>query len=133
MKYRCNVCGGICDPGEMAGGVCFDCRREEEVQRNPQQLVLGQCGQQSFTQGDAGIKRFFQFEEIVTYMHAVEVMIVPEQADDFDDFCSEVAERIENGEYDDAKSIVAAFGKKFSKENTGFCEDGSPSVEFEAI
>ena len=125
MKYRCNVCGGICDPGEMAGGICFDCRREDEAQKNSQQ--------QSFTQRDAGIKRFFQFEERVTYMHAVEVMIAPEQEDDFDDFCSEVAERIENGEYDDAKSIAAVFGKKFSGENTEFCEDGSPSVEFEAI
>lgn len=28
--YRCTRCGGICDPGELIGGICFDCRQEEK-------------------------------------------------------------------------------------------------------
>lgn len=26
--YECHACGGMCDPGELESGVCFDCRRE---------------------------------------------------------------------------------------------------------
>lgn len=26
-RYRCCDCGGICDPGELENGVCFDCRK----------------------------------------------------------------------------------------------------------
>ena len=29
-RYRCSTCGGICDPGELKSGVCFDCREAEE-------------------------------------------------------------------------------------------------------
>ncbi len=28
-RYRCAVCGGVCDPGELNGGICFECRTEE--------------------------------------------------------------------------------------------------------
>ena len=28
MEYKCRICGGICDPGELENGVCFDCRKE---------------------------------------------------------------------------------------------------------
>lgn len=28
MRYECNCCGSICDPGELRGGICFDCREE---------------------------------------------------------------------------------------------------------
>lgn len=27
--YRCNVCGGNCDCGELVGGVCLECREEQ--------------------------------------------------------------------------------------------------------
>lgn len=26
--YKCHICGGMCDPGELENGVCFDCRKE---------------------------------------------------------------------------------------------------------
>ena len=26
--YKCYVCNGLCDPGELEGGVCFECRQE---------------------------------------------------------------------------------------------------------
>lgn len=26
--YQCKICGGLCDPGELVGGVCADCRKE---------------------------------------------------------------------------------------------------------
>ncbi len=122
MKYICNVCGGICDPGELAGGICFDCRREDGI------------SVQSLTQEDKSVKRLFQFEEKVTYMHSVEVEITLEREDDFDLFCSEIAEKISNVRCEcDQEGIVDEFAKKFGKENVIFCEDGSPSVELEAL
>ncbi len=27
-EYACHTCGGMCDPGELENGVCFDCRSE---------------------------------------------------------------------------------------------------------
>lgn len=29
-KYRCRSCGAVCDPGELAGGLCFECRDAAE-------------------------------------------------------------------------------------------------------
>ncbi len=110
MKYKCCVCGGICDPGELTGGVCFECRRQKGMK-----------------------KRFFQFAEKVTYMHSVEVEITLEQEEDYEEFCCGVAEKIDNGEYDASEWIAGEFAKKFGEENVGLCEDGSPNVEFEAI
>lgn len=26
FSYKCHVCGGDCDPGELENGVCFECR-----------------------------------------------------------------------------------------------------------
>lgn len=34
--YECHVCHGLCDPGELENGVCFDCRstaRERQENR----------------------------------------------------------------------------------------------------
>ena len=28
-QYRCHVCGGMCDAGELESGVCYGCRDEE--------------------------------------------------------------------------------------------------------
>lgn len=25
-EYQCKACGGFCDPGELVGGICADCR-----------------------------------------------------------------------------------------------------------
>lgn len=30
--YECHICHGLCDPGELEGGVCFDCR-QADIQR----------------------------------------------------------------------------------------------------
>lgn len=30
FDYKCSVCHGLCDPGELTGGVCLECREEEE-------------------------------------------------------------------------------------------------------
>lgn len=80
------------------------------------------------------MKRFFQFEERVTYMHSIEVEITPEQEDGFNLFCNKVAEKIENGCYGhDGAGIAGEFVKKYGEENVAFCEDGSPSVEWEAL
>lgn len=37
--YKCKVCHGLCDPGELEGDVCFDCRKEDiekQMQRQAQ-------------------------------------------------------------------------------------------------
>lgn len=39
-RYQCSACGGICDPGELVGGVCTECR-EEAVRRS--QRILRIC------------------------------------------------------------------------------------------
>ena len=31
---ECPICHGRCDPGEMIGGVCLECREEERQKRN---------------------------------------------------------------------------------------------------
>lgn len=28
----CSICGGYCDPGDLVGGKCYECREEEEEQ-----------------------------------------------------------------------------------------------------
>lgn len=27
--YECHICGGLCDPGELENGVCFECRHKD--------------------------------------------------------------------------------------------------------
>ena len=31
FKYKCSVCGGNCDPGELVGDICLDCLEEQRV------------------------------------------------------------------------------------------------------
>lgn len=38
MEYKCHVCGGLCDSGELESGVCFDCRREAVERREKREL-----------------------------------------------------------------------------------------------
>ena len=122
MKYICKICGGICDPGELAGGICFECRQEDEI------------SEQFITKGDKSMKRLFEFEKRVTYLHSIEVKIISGQEDDFDLFCNEMADKISNVQCEcDQAGIIDEFAKKFGKENVIFCEDGSPSVELEAL
>lgn len=30
-SYKCDVCGGMCDAGELENGVCFDCRQSHTI------------------------------------------------------------------------------------------------------
>lgn len=36
--YECHVCGGLCDPGELENGVCFDCRSDAAKQQESRNL-----------------------------------------------------------------------------------------------
>lgn len=40
MLYSCHVCGGMCDPGELENGVCFDCRKEAVEKKESSTLAL---------------------------------------------------------------------------------------------
>ena len=52
--YECSVCHGLCDPGELHGGVCDDCveeameaerRREEAARMRRKYLSVQHDGQ----------------------------------------------------------------------------------------
>ena len=30
-RYKCSVCGASCDPGELVGGVCVECREKHRI------------------------------------------------------------------------------------------------------
>lgn len=40
MRYKCHICGGMCDPGELEGGVCFSCRTEAMERREMRSLEI---------------------------------------------------------------------------------------------
>ncbi len=53
--YECHICGGLCDPGELENGVCFDCRSEDarrieahrlDVRKRINQMLQERIGQQ---------------------------------------------------------------------------------------
>lgn len=31
-NYECRVCGDLCDPGELIGETCIECRKKEELE-----------------------------------------------------------------------------------------------------
>lgn len=31
-RYECRICHGTCDPGELTGGVCYECAEEQQRQ-----------------------------------------------------------------------------------------------------
>lgn len=37
---RCDKCGCLCDPGDLRGGICDDCREAERKQEENQEMVL---------------------------------------------------------------------------------------------
>lgn len=79
-------------------------------------------------------KVVFEFQETVTYMHSIEVEIEESQEDRFEVFADDVAEKIEESpESYGRDDVVHMFNKEFGADNVEFCEDGSPSVEYEAI
>lgn len=38
--YKCHICGGMCDPGELENGVCFDCRKESAERTEERSLSI---------------------------------------------------------------------------------------------
>lgn len=39
-EYKCHICGGSCDPGELENGVCFDCRSKDVERRENHNLGI---------------------------------------------------------------------------------------------
>lgn len=53
-RYECRICHGTCDPGELVGGVCGECREraEEESQRQiAARSVAGMMNGQPYQMG----------------------------------------------------------------------------------
>lgn len=43
---RCDKCGCLCDPGDLLGGICDDCRTEEKKQEESREVMLRMmCGE----------------------------------------------------------------------------------------
>lgn len=40
MRYRCHICLGLCDPGELENGVCFECRKEAAERREKREFEI---------------------------------------------------------------------------------------------
>lgn len=54
---KCRICGGNCDPGDLIGGICDDCRmektkeekRQDEMNRLSRMIMSGQYEQMEIT------------------------------------------------------------------------------------
>ena len=80
------------------------------------------------------MKKLFEFEEVVTHSHSIELEISPELEQEFEDFCNEIATKMDNGDYGwDIERIVSDFNTKFGREAVSFIEDGSPRTDFSAV
>ena len=79
------------------------------------------------------MKKIFEFQETVTYMHSVEVEIEESQEQDFEDFADEIADKFQKQKIYDHDNVMHAFNRKYGANNVTFCEDGSPDIEFEAF
>lgn len=78
------------------------------------------------------MKKIFEFGEILTHVHNIEVDVRDEQDQEFEDFADEVAEKIEEDSTKYSREdIVNMFNQKYGSDNVVFCEDGSPEVEYE--
>ena len=72
------------------------------------------------------MKKIFEFEEVVTYYHAIEVDVDNEK--DFDYFEKYIGCCIDCGEFDNKNDIIAKFCEEFGDDKVTFME-GCPSVE----
>ena len=54
-RYICMVCHGICDPGELTGGVCQECR-EEECQRQIRAVSVAKMLNGPYEQLELGLE-----------------------------------------------------------------------------
>lgn len=80
------------------------------------------------------MKKTFEFQETVTYIHEIEVEVDEEREEDFEVFADEVADRVnnDNGYNINKDDIVDDFIKRYG-DRAVFIEDGSPDVELEVI
>lgn len=39
-EYECHICHGLCDPGELENGVCFECRRKAAEKEEARQFEI---------------------------------------------------------------------------------------------
>ena len=46
--YECHVCHGMCDPGELIGGVCPECIEEERQRKIRSESVIKMMHSQSY-------------------------------------------------------------------------------------
>lgn len=37
---RCNKCNCLCDPSDLQGGICDDCRQDEQKKEENQEMLL---------------------------------------------------------------------------------------------
>lgn len=37
---RCDKCGCLCDPGDLRGGICDDCREDEQKKEDNRKMML---------------------------------------------------------------------------------------------
>ena len=72
------------------------------------------------------MRKVFEFEEKLTYLHSIEVNIEEGKEEEYEDFTNSI-----NNINDDKSQIIDAFKYEFGKDNVDFVEDGSPSVEYE--
>lgn len=38
--YECHICHGLCDPGELENGVCFECRKRSAEKEEARQFEI---------------------------------------------------------------------------------------------
>ena len=39
-RYRCHICKGLCDAGELENAVCYECRVKDQERREMQALQV---------------------------------------------------------------------------------------------
>ncbi|MCM1220449.1 MAG: hypothetical protein NC548_38785 [Lachnospiraceae bacterium] len=80
------------------------------------------------------MKKFFSFEETVTYVHQIEVDIDETRLDEFEKLAAETADNIDSiGVMSDKEGIAARFKRRFGEDKVILVIDGSPAVEYNAF
>lgn len=81
------------------------------------------------------MRKVFEFEETVKYIHSIEIDIADSREEEYEKFADVIAEDLENklhiniNKYD----IIDSFNRKFGKYFVNFDEDGSPLVSYKAL
>lgn len=74
------------------------------------------------------MKKRFEFKEVITFYHEIEVDVDNEEV--FDDFTDYIGNCIDCGEFDDKSEMISRFCEEFGDDNVTFIE-GAPSVEID--